>query len=365
MRLTLVFCAAVSLGFVALDLPAEEVAPATRINHIFVISNKTQAPAHPLLGHGLGVDHVGIAVRDLGKTINDYEQALGFKYFKAPPSTDGTVRSFIFFENNSYLELTSVATISDQTKGIADFAEKHEGAMFLGLATSSAKDGVDYLNAQNFEAVLGGEETATKEGQPKSPPPPYYYVFISDKPSAERQPFMLSNSLFLIEYVSSERPARLAALREQGMMAHPNTALRIYSVWFAARELDASLRNLQDAGFESGETREARFLGASGREVGAGQGRLLLLQSSDENGALAKFLADHDDGSIIGVSIEVVDLTKALSWVEGHSGQKLEPYDGFYGQSILIRPDLTHGIWMEFFQREPSGTLTIPLPGKR
>jgi len=316
-----------------------------------LVFTHAQKPAHPLLGHGFGIDHVGIAVRDLEKTNRDYEQVLGFKYFKIPPFTDGTVRSSVFFENNSYLELTSVATISDQTKGFADFAEKHEGAMFLGLATSSAKDAADYLKAQNFEAVLGGEESATKEKQPKPPPPPYYYVFISDKPSGERQPFMLSNFLFLIEYVSPERPGRLAALRKQGMMTHPNTALGIRSVWFAVRDLDAQLRNLRDAGFEPGETREAKFLGAKGREVKAGMGCLLLLRSTDDNGALSKFLSNHDDGSILGVSIEVSDLNQARSWVEGHSGRELRPYNGFYGQSILIPPNLTHGVWMELFQR--------------
>jgi len=66
---------------------------------------------------------------------------------------------------------------------------------------------------------------------------------------------------------------------------------------------------------------------------------------------LANFLSDHHDGEIIGVSIEVTDLDKAISWVEAHSGRKLEPYDGFYGRSILIPPDLTHGVWMEFLQR--------------
>ena len=223
--------------------------------------------------------------------------------------------------------------------------------MFLGLAASSAKDAADYLKAQYFEAVLSGEESATKEGQPKPPPPPYYYVFISDKPSGERQPFMLSNFLFLIEYVSPERPGRLAALREQGMMTHPNTALGIRSVWFAVRDLDAQLRNLHDAGLESGETREARFLGAGGREVKAGNGKMLLLQSADKNSVLNTFLSNHDDGSIIAVSIEVSDLNKARSWVEGHSELRLKPYEGFYGRSIMIPPDLTHGIWMELFQR--------------
>lgn len=60
---------------------------------------------------------------------------------------------------------------------------------------------------------------------------------------------------------------------------------------------------------------------------------------------------DHVDGSIIALSIEVSELNKARSWVEGRSGQKLEPYKGFNSQSILIPPDLTHGVWMELFQR--------------
>jgi hypothetical protein len=121
-------------------------------------------------------------------------------------------------------------------------------------------------------------------------------------------------------------------------------------VWFAVRDLDAQLRNLRDAGFESGETREEKFLGASGREVKAGSGSMLLLRSADDNSALNKFLSNHDDGEIIGISIEVSDLNKARSWVEGHSGHKLEPYNGFYGRSIIVPPDLTHGIWMEMFE---------------
>ena len=84
--------------------------------------------------------------------------------------------------------------------------------------------------------------------------------------------------------------------------------------------------------------------GAGGRDAKAGQSSLLLLKSSDENSALNKFLFDHDDGSIIGVSIEVSDLNNARSWIESHSGCKLEPYNGFYGRSILIPPNLTHGV---------------------
>jgi hypothetical protein len=67
---------------------------------------------------------------------------------------------------------------------------------------------------------------------------------------------------------------------------------------------------------------------------------------------LNEFLSNHDDGSIIAVSIEVSDLNKARSWIECHSQRKLEPYDGFYGRSIMIPPDMTHGVWMEFFERQ-------------
>jgi catechol 2,3-dioxygenase-like lactoylglutathione lyase family enzyme len=329
------------------------ISPAAIDGLSILLADGTQAqePANPLVGHGLGVDHVGIAVRNLDKTLSDYEQALGFKCFRVPPYPDGVVSSCIFFENNTYLELISVAeppsgtALSDQAKDYAGFAEQHEGAMFLGLATSSAKNAADYLKAHNFEANLFGEESVTKEGETKPSPPLAHYIIISHEPSKNTQAFTLP--IFPLEYVSQY----LDDIREDRMMIHPNSALRLHSVWFAVQDLDAQLRTIQQAGLKPGKTHEARFLGAMGREVKVGQGTLLLLRSVGKDGALSKFLSNHDDGSIIGVSIEVSDLNKARSWMEGHSGHKLEPYKGYYGRSIMIPPDLTHGIWMELFQR--------------
>lgn len=313
---------------------------------------ETQKPIHPLLGTGRGVDHVGIGVRDLEKARLEYEEVLGFKCTENLPSISGRtlLRSLIFFEDETLLEFLSpspdASVIGDEFR---DWVEKHEGAMSLALKISSAKDAAAHLEAHNFEVKLTGWPRATKEGETKPAPVQYYSVSTPDKPSGNKKIFMVW--VWLFENVSPERSARLAARREQGMMAHPNTARRLHSVWFAVHDLDASLRNLQDAGFEPGETREAKFLGASGREVKAGNGCMLLLRSVDKNGVLEKFISDHDDGFVIGVSIEVSDLIKARSWVQGHSGHKLEPYDGFYGRSILIPPDLTHGVWLDLFQR--------------
>ena len=309
---------------------------------------QTRETAHPLLGPGQGtgqgVDHVGIAIRDFKKTKDDYERVLGFKFRELPPQPNGWPMASILFENATYLEFQPIAALPwlskmfDYSDGYADFAEKYEGAVFLGLATSSAKDAADHLKACNFQVYLVEED------------PAFNYVHISHEPSGKEQAFPLA--IFLIEYFFDPgRPARLAARIEQGMMTHPNTARRLHSVWFAVHDLEAGIRRLQDAGFESGQPREAKFLGAKGREVKAGNGCLLLLQSIDKNGLLANFLSDRHDGEIIGVSIEVSDVDKARSWVESHSRHKLEPYDGFYGRSIRIPPDLTHGIWIEFFQQ--------------
>jgi hypothetical protein len=103
------------------------------------------------------------------------------------------------------------------------------------------------------------------------------------------------------------------------------------------------------SGFEVGESREATFLSAHGREVKAGHGVLLPLESSDKNSLLTKYLSDHDEG-IMGLSVEVADLSKARQLAESATGRKLETYKGFYGTSFLLPPEVTHGLWIEMFQ---------------
>lgn len=81
----------------------------------------------------------------------------------------------------------------------------------------------------------------------------------------------------------------------------------------------------------------------------AGQGVLLLLKSSNKGGLLANYLSDQV-GGIIGLSVEVSDLTKARQWAESGTGRKLETYKGVYGTSFLLPPEVTHGVWMEMYQ---------------
>ncbi|MGA7293568.1 MAG: VOC family protein [Terriglobales bacterium] len=288
----------------------------------------TSAPAQTLIGQGWGVDHVGVGVRDLAQAQHDYER-LGFKVSKGGHFPGGLSNCSVSLQNNSYLELLSVnggtSIAHSDASEVAEFVTKHEGAMFLGIDVSSAKAAADYLKVHNFDVTGPDPGSIRKEGETTPPPPMWYDVSTADKPAANKEGFTIP--IFLIEYLST---AWKDKARAEGRMDHPNTATGIHAVWFAVHDAGAQLRTLRDAGFEGGESREAKFLNAHGREVKAGQGVLVLLESSDKSGLLTNYLSDHDEG-IIGLSIEVADLPKARQLGESGTGRKLETYKGFYG----------------------------------
>ncbi len=91
-------------------------------------------------------------------------------------------------------------------------------------------------------------------------------------------------------------------------------------------------------------------LGAIGREIDAGQGMILLVQPTSKKGKVASFLADRGEG-IMGISVEVASLETARELLEKNTKRKFGHFPGPYGNSILIPPEITHGLWIEFFQR--------------
>lgn len=314
-----------------------------------VVSALAQGPVlHPLLKEGWGVDHVGVGVRDLSEAQRDYEQ-LGFRVSQGGHFPGGVFNSAIRFENKTYLELLSVKAppgnaLQADTAYIAEFAKKHEGAMFLGLNVSSANAAASYLKTQNFDVEGPDPGSVMKEGETKPPPPQWYSVSTADKPAPNKLRFSLP--IFLIEYLSSDR---FEKARKEGRMEHPNTAIGIHAVWFAVHDLKSQLHTLREAGFEADESRDVQFLGARGRELKAGTGEMILLEANDKSSALQKYFSDHDEG-IIALSVEVSDLSKAHTMAESMTGNKLDTYKGTYGESFLLSPDVTHGVWLEMFR---------------
>jgi catechol 2,3-dioxygenase-like lactoylglutathione lyase family enzyme len=317
---------------------------------IFVASVLAQTPvSHPLLGQGQGIDHVGVGVRDLTKAQRDYDQ-LGFKVRQGGHFPGGLFNSFVNFENTTYLELLSVKEAQNHegfAAEVADFVKKHEGAMFLGLNVSSAEAAASFLKTRNFDIAGPTPGSIMSEGQTKPPPPLWYIVDIPRKPVPNKQGVAVP--IFMIQYLSTHGD-HWNKLRAEGSTVHPNTATCVHAVWFAVRDLKTQLRTLRDAGFEGDESRDVQLLGAHGRELKAGAGAMILLESSGKSSVLQKYLSDHDEG-IIAVSVEVSDLSKAHGMAESATGSKIDIYTGTYGKSFLITPDVTHGVWLEMFQK--------------
>lgn len=320
--------------------------PFIAVTILFASAFKPERGSNSLLGQGRGVDHVGIVVRDLGKARHDYER-LGFNVTQGGHFPGGLSNSAVLFDNKGYLELLSATDEESNSPDIADiivFAKKHEGAMFLGLNVSSARDTTEYLRAHNFDVKDPEPGSLMKESETKLPPPQWYTVETSDKPNRNKLTFHLP--IFFIEYLDA---APHDKTRNINVATHSNTAIGIRAVWFAVHDSQAHLGTLRRGGFDP-KVRETHLLHLRGSELSAGSGSIVLLASKDKGSAVGKYLSDHDEG-IIALSIEVADLTKARRLAESAVHSNLRTYNGAFGRSFLLAPDVTHGVWLEMFQR--------------
>jgi hypothetical protein len=117
------------------------------------------------------------------------------------------------------------------------------------------------------------------------------------------------------------------------------------------RDLEASVKEYESMGFRPSRKLAVPHLGARGQEIEAGQAPILLLQPEKSTGNVASFLAERGAEGVMGMSIEVTSLQTARDVLKSNTKRQFEPYTGLYGQSILIPPELTHGVWIEFFQK--------------
>ncbi len=309
----------------------------------------------PVLGQGRGVDEVIIVVRDLDAAQDVYGNILGFRLLPPKGSAyrlpSGLKISGAYFAENQ-LELRA---IDDPEKAVenrpeyVNFLEQHEGARSLVLAVSSLDATASLLRARGFEisepipGVFDGTTiwrivTFTNSVLPGLP-------LVGQRPTGpgvrpDDQWLLRVATLWFAEYVDYQ----------EHQPQHPNTARGIKSVWIGVRDLVTATKAYESVGLRSGQRRSLPQLEASGREIEAGRGVILLLEPRSEDGKVASFLADRGEG-IMGVSIEVRDLSTARKLIERNTGQKFMPYEGPYGSSILIPAQIAHGLWIEMFQK--------------
>ncbi len=317
------------------------------------IQNKVplvNAQKPPVLGKGRGVDEVIIVVRDLDAARVVYGNKLGFKLSPPYSLPSGLKISGAYFAGNG-LELRAIddpEKAAEHRPEYVDFLEQHEGARSLVLSVSSLDATLSFLRTRGFEtckpipgvfdgATIWRIATFTNSVLPGLP-------VVGQRPTG---PGARPDDKWL-ERVATFWFAEYVDYPEH-QPQHPNTARAIKSVWIGVRDLVTATKAYESVGLRSGPRRNLPQLEANGREIEAGRGVILLLEPRSVDGNVASFLADRGEG-IMGMSIEVGDLSTARKLIETNTGQKFMPYEGLYGSSILIPAEMAHGLWIEMFQ---------------
>jgi hypothetical protein len=278
-----------------------------------------------------------VFVRDLEATGELYSRTLGFTVYPGATFPDGARSKGVLLEEG-YLELLSVTPLEAKGKAVdrARFLQSHQGAVFLALEVSSAATAAEFLRSRGFEVTTESSE--------------FFRTVHFVEP-------VLAAETFLIEYTrktpcGAENQARA---QPDPYRAHPNTAKRLAAVWIAVHDADAAARAFNSIGLQAIRKLEVHSMGGKGWEIRAGQGRILLLQPDGRDSSVASFLQERGE-AIMGASLEVANLETAAGFANAAANRKLPPYQGAYGSSILVPGELTHGLWIEMFQRESASS---------
>lgn len=310
-----------------------------------------------IFGDQGGLDHVVIAVHDLPSAMQDFEE-LGFITKAGGHFPGGVHNSLIFLENHEYLELIAVDNSEPKdsdSNDVLNFLKQGDGAMFLGLRVSSAKRAYEELVAHNFDVTNPDPGSVAKEGESQPPPPMWYEFGPPPKPDPGKRSFPLP--IFFIQYLDkshqdkSDADAGKKSEAEKSVKppVHPNSAQRVHAVWFALKDSKAAISTMTSGGFVPTDT-PMKFLHSSGQGLQAGEGQMVLLNSAKKHSEVAKYVVTRGD-SVIGLSIEVSNLEAVQKKIEDHAKRRFHVYQGSFGRSLLVPPQYTHGVWMEFFQK--------------
>lgn len=306
------------------------------------------ADVSPVLGSGHGLDHVGIAVRNLSEAEQLFRERLGFTVGGDGKHPGGTANAGIDLkDNHQYIELISVYDRQKAAAHDADlvhFLDHHEGALFLGLDTSSAGSAARYLRAQGLhvDGPTGG--SWTPDGFKEQFPEQWKSVSFS-------KAAVPGNTIFFIEYneaVWEQLEKRYPKLKpDPRETVHANGALGIQAVWMAVKDLEAATSAYQRVGLPAARAVDVSFLGAKAREIRAGVGSILLVAPSVPTGAAAKFVHQRGEG-VIGLTLRVSDVMKTRMVLAERTHAELPVYPGVYGRSVVVPGELAKGVWIEF-----------------
>lgn len=282
------------------------------------------------------IDHVRIIVRDIQASKKQYRDVLGFNlpYPDVSVFDEGSAHDGTDLSDHTYLELLGVADQEKLAKvrpWIIDFLKRYEGLHSVGLLVTSAQKASDGLRVRGIDAPMF--QLISKAG--KQP-----ILLVTPKMANLPQ-----GSIFFLEYPA----ASLKKIMSAEPVVQPNTSLGILAVWIAVKDISKAGVDVEALGFHRGRTFESKTLGAGAQEFDTDHGKIILLQAADKDGPVAQFINQRE--GVMGMTLEVSDLSKARELIEKHVGQTLTEYDGFYGKSFLVPSKFASEAWIEMVKK--------------
>jgi catechol 2,3-dioxygenase-like lactoylglutathione lyase family enzyme len=280
-----------------------------------------------------GIDHVRVLVRDIVAAQSQYRSVLGFDMSRAEPIIyrEGSAHNGAAFTDGTYLELLGIADREKLLKSrpwIVDFLQDHQGAHSVGIIVTSAKEVADRLQSRGIEAPLFNLIGSHPEAKP----------ILLVTPKLVNLP---DGAIFFVEY-----PAQQSA----HTVVQPNTAQGTVAVWIMVKDLEKASKESEALGFHPGRLLDCKALGARGRELDTGRGKILLLEANSLEKPAANFFRERGQG-VMGLTLAVGDIAKTQSLIGENTKRKFSLYDGIYGRSLLVPPELANGAWIEMVQK--------------
>lgn len=265
---------------------------------------KTPDPAAPPV---LGLDHIPLAVRDLDAAAERYRQ-LGFTLKPGRPHANGIRNQHAKFPDGTELELITAAESRDAlTATYVSHLRKGDGPAFVAFYAPDMGALARRLDEAGRRYRRAGALLTFHEDEGLR------YLFFGPRNSSP-----------------TDRPEHFR---------HANGADALIGVWLAADDLSAEAQLLVDVGATIAD-RQIPLPGASrGRLLRLPQGEVVLLPIASQLVSGRR---------IVGATLRtrsVDDLRRVLA---RRSGTPIVPMETMGGTSVLLPPEVTHGIWLEF-----------------
>jgi len=124
-------------------------------------------------------------------------------------------------------------------------------------------------------------------------------------------------------------------------------------IGIAVRNLDAAIKAYEGLGLKVSSRDEVTSEGVKVAFLPLGESRIELLESTNPEGAVAKFIEKKGEG-VHHVALRVDDIVKALADAKANGLQLINetPRVGAHGHKVaFLHPKSTSGVLLEFIQR--------------